>query len=381
MRLPARFAGVRLTARGIAFLVAAGIGLVVAYASGWPSLLAVSLFLAAAVAAAFASVVVAPPEVAVERRIDPPVVEQRQPARVRLSVRGPAAALEWVERTTADVQVTGSVSGVLRGGGARLLEYSVESRHRGAVPLGPFSVVRTDPLGLARTSRRVGGTDVLTVLPRLHDVVVPAVVTRTDPDSAASTAFGPVGDQRDIVSRQYRAGDPMRSVDWRATAHRGELMVRTEAAAAASSTAIALESRADAWADADEFEWALEYAASIAAALGERRSTVRFASDRHSPIGADAAEALVGLAVVERMAGAPRPAELAARLAATDVRVLHLITGRGSAGDLRRLPPLPHGTTGLVTLVTRAGGAPAEVPPGWHLETLDPSTPVGAPRA
>ena len=381
MRLPARFAGVRLTARGIAFLVAAGVGLIVAYASGWPSLLAVSLFLAAAVVAAFASVVVAPPEVHVERRIDPPVVEQRRPARVRLSVRGPAAALEWIERTVPDVQVTGQVAGVLRGDGARLLEYQVESRNRGAVPLGPFSVVRTDPLGLARTSRRVGGTDVLTVLPRLHEVVVPTVVTRTDPDSAASSAFGPVGDQRDVVARQYRAGDPMRQVDWRATAHRGELMVRTEAAAAASSTAIALESRTDAWGDAAEFEWALEYTASIAAVLGERRAAVRFASDRHSPVAGDAPGALVALAVVERMTAAPRPAELAARLAATDVRVLHLVTGRGSIDDLRRLPALPHGTTGLVTLVARAGVAPAEVPQGWHLETLDPSSPVGGASA
>ena len=380
MRLPARFAGVRLTTRGIAFLVAAGVGLIVAYASGWPSLLAVSLFLAAAVVAAFASVVVAPPEVSVERRIDPPVVEQRMPARVRLSVRGPGSTLEWLERIPSDVQVTGRTTGVLRGGGARLLEYQVESRTRGAVLLGPFSVVRTDPLGLARTSRRVGGTDVLTVLPRLHDVVVPTVVTRTDPDSAASTAFGPVGDQRDVVARQYRAGDPMRSVDWRATAHRGELLVRTEAAAAASSTAIALESRTDAWADAAEFEWALEYAASIAAILGERRAAVRFASDRHSPITGDAAESLVGLAVLERGGGAPRPAELAARLAATDVRVLHVITGRGSADDLRRLPPLPHGTTGLVTMVAGPGAPVAEVPPGWHLETLDPTAPMGGPR-
>lgn len=380
MRLRARFTGARLTVRGIGFLVAAFVGLVTAYASGWGALLAVSLFLAAAVAAALISVVAAPPAISVERRVEPGVVEQRSPARVRLTVRGAATgAVDWVEHSPSDLEVRGPVTGSLRGGGATLVEYQVTGRRRGRVQLGPFSVVRTDPLGLATTRRAVGGTTDLTVLPLLHDVVVPAVVTRTDPDSAASTAFGPVGDQRDIVAREYRAGDPMRSVDWRATAHRGELMVRTEAAAAASSTAIALESRSDAWPSAAEFEWAVEYAASTAFLLGERRASVRFASDRRSRPADDATEALVALAVVQRSSSAPRPAELAARLAGSDVRVLHLVTGPGSVTDLLRLPALPHGTTGLVSVVARPG-TDVDVPPGWHAEVLDPSGPVGSGR-
>lgn len=375
-RFLARFEGARLTGRGIAFLVVGVAAVLVAYAAGWPALLPVGLFLAGAVAAALAAVVVAPPALTVARRIDPVVSEQRQEVRVRLSVRGEAGGtVDWAERLPTAVAPVGATSGRLRlREHAALLEYRVVARRRGAVPLGPFGVVRTDPLGLAVTRRDVGTPETLIVLPRLHPVVLPALVTRTDPDSTASSAFGPVGDQRDVVAREYRAGDPLRSVDWRATAHRGDIMVRTEAAAAATSTALGLETRSDAWRDEAMFEWAVEYAASTAAALGERRSVVRFAAERHATVSEDATGALVALAVVGRTAGAPRPAELAARLVSADVRVVHLVTGPGSIGDLARLPRLPHGAVGIVSVVG-ATTAPA-VPRGWRAVVLDPTRPV-----
>ena len=379
-RFLARFEGARLTPRGIAFLLVGIAAVLVAYAAGWPALLPVGLFLGGAVAAALASVVVAPPALAVSRRIDPAITEQRREVQVRLSVRGAAGGtVDWVERLPSTAAAIGPVSGRLRlRASAALLEYRVAARRRGSVPLGPFGVVRTDPLGLAVTRRDVGGSDALVVLPRLHPVVLPELVTRTDPDSTASSAFGPVGDQRDVVAREYRAGDPIRSVDWRATAHRGELMVRTEAAASASSTALALETRSDAWHDDGVFEWAVEYTASMAAALGERRAVVRFTGDRRAPVTEDATGALVALALVKRSAGAARPPELAARLAVAGVRVIHVVTGTGSVGDLVRLPRLPHGAIGLVSVVGAQSAPP--VPPGWRAVAVNPSRPVSEAR-
>ena len=375
-----RLPPVRLTPRGVAFLVVGLLGVVLAYAAGWPALLAASLFLGGAVAAGVVTVVVAPPALRVERRIEPDVTDPRVPVAVRVTVSGSATSgLEWVDEVPRSLQVVGSARGGLpalgAGRRAALLEYTVTARRRGAVTIGPLRIARTDPLGLATVQRRIGGAGSLVVLPAVHTVEPPAATSRTDPDPASSAVFGLAGQQRDIVARTYRAGDPMRSVDWRATAHRGELMVRAEAAATAVSTALALETRAGAWPDPRAFEWAVECVASLAARLGQRRAGVHLVVDRSGTVTADAAGALLVLATTALADGAPRPPELVARVKGEDVQVVHVVTGRGSgSADLLRLPPLPHGAVGIVSVVG-ADRAP-DVPSGWRVELLDPTRPV-----
>ena len=188
---------------------------------------------------------------------------------------------------------------------SQLIDYSFSARTRGRVPVGPLRIARTDPLGLATTRRRVGGVDHVVVLPGIHPVELPFAVRRNDPDTGASTVFGAVGDQLDIVSRGYRSGDPMRTVDWRATARRGELMVRTETAATTAATGLLLDVREDVWPDRTAFEWAVDYAASLVAALDERHAPVRLAAGRD--MSNDAVVALVELATVAIAAGAPGP--------------------------------------------------------------------------
>lgn len=304
---------VRLTVRGGVFLGAGLLGLIVAYAAGWPALLAVSLFLIGAVLAGMAAVVVSPASLVIDRRIEPQIVEQRSPVHVRLTARGTApGALEWSEDLPRSVVVTGHAEGVLPAVRAdrpsQLIDYSFSARTRGSVPVGPLRIARTDPLGLATTRRRVGGVDRVVVLPGIHPVELPFAIRRNDPDTGASTVFGAVGDQLDIVARGYRSGDPMRSVDWRATARRGELMVRTETAATTAATGLLLDVRQDVWRDAAAFEWAVEYAASLLAALDERHAPVRLAAGRVAV--SDAVDGLVALATVQPMAGVPDPRAL-----------------------------------------------------------------------
>lgn len=376
VRLPAA----RLTSRGTAFLVVAAVGLVAAYASGWAALLAVSLFLAGAVAVAAGAVLTSPPDVTAERRIDPPVAEARSEVTVTVTISGrTAAGTEWSERTSTVLETRGAVSGRLPhlgpGSPPARIEYSVTGRRRGEVEVGPLRVSRTDPLGLVAADRAVGAAGRLILLPNLHPVRPLAAATRLDPDPVSSAVFGLAGEQRDIVARTYRAGDPMRSVDWRSTAHRGELMVRSEAAASAVSTALVLETRSGAWQNDEDFEWAVECAASLTAELGAARAGVRLVTDRHGPIAGDASDVLVALATVRADDVAPRPAELVLRVRHEDVQVVHVITGPGSVDDLLRLPPLVHGAVGIVSVVAH-GGAPAVVPPGWRAVVLDPRRPV-----
>ena len=374
-----RFGPVRLTGRGVAFLVVAFIGLIAAYAAGWPALLAVSLFLAGAVAAAVLVVAAAPSEIAVERRIDSMVVEQRRAVLVRVSVHGAAlGSLDWVEELPRSVTVSGRAEGHLdglrQGASAALLEYSFSSRVRGEVPIGPLRVVRTDPLALATVQRRVGGVDRVVVLPAIHAVAPPVAIRRTDPDPRASAAFGAVGDQRDIVARGYRPGDPLRSVDWRATAHRGELMVRSEAAASTSSAGLVLDTRQQAWPQAAAFEWAVEYAASLVQALDDRGAAVR--SSTGVRVADDGLAALIDLAVVARRAAVPAPDALVPAVAQGEVHVVQVVTGDGDLAPLLRLPALPHGATGIVAVVSQRS-ASVEVPLGWRAISLDPTRPVG----
>ncbi|MGN6444699.1 DUF58 domain-containing protein [Amnibacterium sp.] len=371
---------VRLTARGGAFLVAGLVGLVVAYAAGWPALLAVSLFLFGAVVAGLASVVVSPAALEVERRIEPRIAEQRRPVQVRLTARGQAAgALEWSEDLPRSVIVTGHAEGVLPplrpDRPSQLIDYAFSARTRGSVPIGPLRVARTDPLGLATTRRRVGGLDHVVVLPRIHPVELPFAVRRNDPDSGASTVFGAVGDQLDIVARGYRAGDPMRKMDWRATARRGELMVRTETAATTAATGLLLDVRQEAWPDAAAFEWAVEYAASLIVALDERHAPVRVAAGREATN--DAISALVALATVHPATGAHPPAAVLRDVATTDVQVVHVITGPGSVHDVPVLPALPAGTLGMVSVVGRRP-VPVDAPLGWQVAQRNAAAPVGS---
>lgn len=377
-----RLAPVRLTVRGGVFIGTGLLGVIVAYAAGWQALLAVSIFLIGSVVAALAAVVVSPPNLVVERRIEPGIVEQRRPVGVEVLVRGTApGALEWTEDLPRSVAVSGHAEGVLRSvrpdRPAQVVTYSFSARVRGAVPVGPLRVSRTDPLGLATTLRRVGPVDQVVVLPRILPVELPFAVRRTDPDSRATTVFGAVGDQRDIIARGYRNGDPMRVVDWRASARRGELMVRTETAASTSATGLLLDVRPEAWPEAAAFEWAVDYAASLVAALEERHAGIRLAAGG-LPVS-DATSALVALATVQRTHGATAPEELLRMLATNDVQIVHVLTGAGGAPTVSRLPALPAGALGMVSIVARHP-VPLDAPLGWRLVQRDSSAEVGTAR-
>src|SRR4051794_37371012 len=120
-----RLPPVRLTVRGQVLLVVSVVGFVVSYLSGWPALLAVSLFAAAAVAAGALSVMLAPTRVSVERRIAPDVAEPGRPVAVRLTVGGHAAAgAEWVDDVPRTVELVGAPRGRLPrlGGGLAAVE-------------------------------------------------------------------------------------------------------------------------------------------------------------------------------------------------------------------------------------------------------------------
>ncbi len=129
----------------------------------------------------------------------------------------------------AILPAVGPYEGVLPSGDDTVrLEYRLRMPRRGVVPIGPLRVAIADPFGLARIDRDLGAA---------HEVVVTPRVTPLDAalGSAASIDGVVHGLQRrshpnsdELIAREYRYGDPLRRVNWPATARRGELMVREE---------------------------------------------------------------------------------------------------------------------------------------------------------
>lgn len=135
---------------------------------------------------------------------------------------------------------------------------------RAQVGIGPLTIRRGDPFGLARHDHRLAGASVLFV----HPAVVPlpggphagTADDEGEPDGHTAT------DSPDFQGlRAYADGDDIRRVHWSASAKAGTLMVRQYAAAQRDGLDLALDTRPGSYADPEEFELAVTVFASIGA--------------------------------------------------------------------------------------------------------------------
>jgi len=113
-------------------------------------------------------------------------------------------------------------------GGSRVTTYPLEAARRGRYELGPLSITAVDPFGLVRLTRTFRTTTPVLVVPQVEELAdaVIAADHRGRGDGAA-VALAARGDD-DVVPREYRHGDDLRRIHWRASARLDELMVRRE---------------------------------------------------------------------------------------------------------------------------------------------------------
>lgn len=302
MRRPrsVRAAWPRLTGRGGALVV---VGALLLAVSLWFDLRDILLLAFVGIAMPIVAalfVQVRSPSLAVTRLFAPPVVGAGGATRVSLTVQNRSRRTfdgahwrdEVPEPLTAPAEAVlpaiGPYEGVLPSGDDTVrLEYRVRMPRRGVYQIGPLRVGITDPFGLARIERQVGAG---------HEVVVTPRVTPLDAalGSAASVDGVLHGLRRlshpnsdELIAREYRYGDPLRRVNWAATARRGELMVREEEqrgdpeARIILDTALAGRPRVSSLRREGDtgvhfgFELAVEVAASIGVHLLERGFRVR----------------------------------------------------------------------------------------------------------
>lgn len=275
--------GARLTRRGVGFVVASVAAFVAAYTLGLRELLAVAILLAALPLLALLLARLRRPRLAVARTFHPHVVESGTAAHVSLQLRNLGAtrsararwwdAVPWGTGRTAAAELP-----VLDARGSRrstvALDYELRPPHRGIFPIGPLTVEIGDAFGLA-----VGTT----VLGEPQDVVVtPEVIPLAETGLSLSAGDGEsrlvqrrsAGDDDDAMTREYRSGDAMRRVHWRASARHGDLMVRQEEQRSFPEARILVDTRsigyrdaADQEPDGEPFEWVVRMLASVAVHL------------------------------------------------------------------------------------------------------------------
>ena len=267
-------------------LVGAVAAVVVAYAAGYREALYLASFAAALLGAGILVSVLRSPRLAVVRRFGPPVATVGAPVAVEIDARNigwtPSGAADGADSfawsTTPGPSV--AIPSVAPRRTTRL-RYTIRAPHRGIYAVGPLVVDYEDPFGLLRTTLRVGSTDRLVVAPPL--VRLPSTggsLTRAEGESTviqrrASGSFD------DLITREYRPGDALRRVHWKASARRGDLMVRQEEPRSHPEVRLVLDTRRAAYDDVDfgpmlgpsdseSFEWAIRMTGSMAAHLSDQ---------------------------------------------------------------------------------------------------------------
>jgi uncharacterized protein (DUF58 family) len=375
----------RLTRRGWCVLAAAAISVIVAFSVGWRDLLYVGLVLGALVVASAVAVRARISSLSASRRNSPDVVSVGEQVTAHITVSNKAwlrsSPQMWRDLTprgfeAPPFQTLPSLAPRGDVAATRRVSYTVEARERGVVALGPLVVERSDPFGLTLHERLVGESEELTVLPRIV-ALDGSVAGRSSIADAAVPTWKTGHGHDDVIARDYRAGDALRHVNWRATAHRGELMVRQEQSQDEARALVVLDTRRESYTSAAAFEWAVEYTASLLVHLSDTGVGVSLLETVPAPgglldVSRTAREALLDLATVERRTvrgTAPSYLPRLAALLSTAPAPIYAVLGSAPDDELRALAPLKARASGASVVLVGDG---RRVPPdevwlsGWR---------------
>jgi uncharacterized protein (DUF58 family) len=182
----------------------------------------------------------------------------------------------------------------LASGATAPLRYRLHGRRRGRFALGPVRLRLVDPFGLVLRTAAGSDTATLLVVPRVVPLQGSGALTGAGGNGGEGSRRSiAVHGEDDVSTREYRYGDDLRLVHWRATARTGELMVRLEERPWRAAASLFLDSRLSAHlvggraggpagdpdAPQDTLEWAVEAAASIGAHLLRRGAGLRVLTD------------------------------------------------------------------------------------------------------
>ncbi|MBR7839188.1 DUF58 domain-containing protein [Actinospica durhamensis] len=352
-----------LTVRGRAFLVAGISSIAASLLVGYPPLLRIGVLLTAMPVAAAAITGASRYRISCRRVLQPARVPVGTPAQVHLrlqnAARLPSSALLVEDRLPYTL---GSrprfILRRIEPSGHRRVAYRIRSEHRGRFEVGPLTLRSADPLGLFELSRSFSARHTLTVVPRVQHLPPGRLGALWAGRGEGHAAYAAAAGEEDIGVREYRHGDDLRRIHWRATAHHGELMVRREERTWHSQCTVLLDSRSPAHrgsGPAASYEWAVSAAASTAVHLLNLGYQVRLSTGTGTGLipAENQDTVLDALAVVKpvhRLALSLDEWAGASAMAGSDHLVIAFLgdLGSGDAAELARARP---GATGGIAFL------------------------------
>jgi uncharacterized protein (DUF58 family) len=269
---------------------------------------------------------------------------------------GNAGASRSRPLTVGDAPTAGLTEGVrcvlppLRPRSTAVVRYRLHATRRGRFTIGDVTVRTADPLGLCALRRTIpAGTDVL-VVPLVTPLAgMPAMsgMRSAAGDTAGASAAG--GDP-DVRIRPYIPGDDIRTIHWRASARRDDLVVRARQPVSHGSATVVIDHREAAHrgeAPDSSLEAAVSLAASISVHILMNDYKLHLATHSGFVVasGGDVIDdVMVGLAELQ----ADRSPSFAG-VASHDAGTIVAVTGALTAHDVRRMvSSKPSGSRGLV---------------------------------
>jgi uncharacterized protein (DUF58 family) len=412
---PVRVALRGLTRRGEGLLAAGVTTVVLSIVIGQTDLLRVGLLVCALPLISAVAVLRSRFRLASSRRLHPRRIEAGQEARivVRLDNVGalPTGLMLVQDQVPESLGARPRfVLDRLEPRGRREVEYTVHAPARGRYTIGPLQITVTDPFRLCESHRSFATQDLLVVTPTIEPL--PTLILGGDwsgSGESRSRSVAAAGED-DVAVREYRHGDELRRVHWKATAKFGDLMVRREEQPWESRCSLLVDLRAAGHRGvgaSSSFERAVSAAASVGVHLGRHGYTVNLVtpgspdiiSAGHQPAtsgGDNEGLLLDALAVVEPVAGEHLEA-LADALRHASGTLVVAVLGHITPDDAAALVRARHADAGAVAIVLDvADWLPEHAPQrptlraqsdgactllrssGWRVVTLDRRAPLAS---
>ena len=271
-----------LTRQGIAVVGAGLVAVAVGRVFGIIELFVIAAALLASVAVALAYVWARRPRIEATRWIHPSLLVAGDTGHVDIQLRhggligsAPFVLEEPVVRTMAEDHVARLPVAALRPGTVSSSGYRVPTTTRGVIELGPLRLILGDALGIARSTRVLVGTAEIVVAPRTLPIDMPELGRGTLGRALleSSRRLGP-GDFHGL--REYATGDEPRSIHWRASARRDELMVKEYAVEGLHQCTVVFDPGDGVHASNADFEHGVTAAASLVSSAMRAGLTTRF---------------------------------------------------------------------------------------------------------
>lgn len=388
-----------LTPRGTGAVLLGVLAFALAHVFSVPALLFVSVLLLVAVAISLASLWLGHRDDGVRRSFSPSVAAAGGEVDVRARVESrtvlPTVVGVWADRLSRGVDgesagvYPGLRSGLVAGSHSVDIAYRLRARRRGVRPIGPLHVTTTDPFGLARRTQQLGSAAPLTITPALIDLDVLEDLPGAAGGTMQSTTDKLGQGADNLVPRAYVPGDSMRRIHWRASAHRGELMVRQEERESNPEAVVVLDRSVARW-SADALRFPGEDPGFEAAVSAVASAVARFVREGYTVTvidvdGTELVETIDGgdTAAVEAMTIALATltarrdgslSETAALFVGATLGPVVVVTGEIDDADAAALAPIvAHSTLPLLFCLDGDGGGLRRArEAGWRVSVLEP---------